>query len=87
MGMSNPVILAALYTELTGQAVDAVSLPEMRSLLITFVESQYSINSTVALRHLHLFMLDKKAFFPHYNGGKPRQYSSAGVTGFNFGLE
>lgn len=86
MTMRDPNILKMLHEDLTGQPANVYSVPELRNALVSFVDGQYALGTTTALRYLHKYMLSRKQFFPMYNGGKPVQYGSITSSSFNLGV-
>lgn len=84
--MRDPNILNMIHEDLTGKTAQANSLPELRNILISFVDGQYAMGTTTALRYIHKYMVQRKQFFPMYNEGKPVQYGTIAPT-FNLGVE
>jgi hypothetical protein len=83
--MRDTRMLALIHEDLTGQLPQTTSSIELRSTLVAFVDGQYALGTTTALRYIHNYMMSRIQFFPLYKGGKPIQYGSIGSS-FNLGL-
>lgn len=81
----DPRILNMIHEDLTGKPAQASSVPELRNMLIYFVDGQYAIGTTTALRYLHKYMVARPQIFTMYNGGKRREFGSIPAN-FNLGL-
>lgn len=79
-------ILAMVHEDLTGKLPQDENAFEIRNALISFVDGQYALGTTTALRYIHKYMVSRKQFFPLYNGGTPVQYGSID-SNFNLGVD
>lgn len=82
--LRDPRILNMIHEDLTGQPSQALSIPELKNTLISFVDGQYAIGTTTALRYIHSYMVSRAQVFALYNGGKRREFSMPGNS-FNMG--
>lgn len=84
-------VLSMIFEEMTNTPVpleikqSEYMLAELRNALISFIDSQFAIGTTTALRYFHKYMVARSQFFPKYNGGKPVQVSSIFDRTFNLG--
>lgn len=78
-------LLSAIHVDLLGQPATVANLPIIQGDIINHVEGQVAIGSTMALRYLHDYMIQRQKFFPMYNGGRPVQYGAI-TNDFNLGL-
>jgi hypothetical protein len=81
----DPRILNMVHEDLTGQPSQAQSAAELRNSLIAFIDGQYAMGTTTALRYIHTYMVARAQIFPMYNGGKRREFGNIG-SGFNLGV-
>lgn len=79
-------VLNFIHFDLVGSNAPSNNIAEIRNSIIAFIDSQYAIGTTTALRQLHLYMINHENVFNTYNGGKPRQFSGF-MPDFNLGVE
>jgi hypothetical protein len=86
--MSDRLVLSTIYQDLTGQDPQVTTTLELRESILSFTDGQVAVGTTMALRYLHDYMVQRKQFFPLYNDGKPIQYDGlfGGNSGFNLGV-
>lgn len=81
---SNDVnFLTMVHEELLNAPVSVNTLIELKTVIVSYIESQYTIGTTTALRHLHKYMVSREKFFPLYRGGQPLTYGKS--PNFNLG--
>lgn len=83
MNATDVNFLHMVHEEILNAPVSASTLVELKSTIVTYVESQYVIGTTTALRQLHKYMMSREKFFPLYRSGEPLTYGRS--TGFNLG--
>lgn len=76
-------VLGIIYEELINRPASGLSVPELRDAIVSFVEGQYTVGTTTALRQLHKYMDSRKNVFKAYNGGKPVDFGGNGFNGAN----
>ena len=83
--MNNP-LLTLVYEDLVGKPPQTRNILELRNALTAYVEGQVAIGTTTALRHLHLYMMQRPQVFTTYNGGKRPEFAGFGFSNsFNLG--
>lgn len=82
----HPQILAAIYEDLAGERPEETNPMMLRVSINAYVDSQYVLGTTQALRFLHMFMLQRPKIFVGYDGLR-RDYSITQGRGFNLGGE
>lgn len=84
----NPQILAMIYEDLLGKPPQFSSIAELQFAINSYVEGQYAIGTTTALRYLHVYMMQRPQIFKNYNGGKRPEFVGTGFQhSFNLGGE
>jgi hypothetical protein len=84
--LNNPSVLGMLYEDLAGKPSVFTNIYELKSAIIAFIDSQYAIGTTTALRYIHTYMVQRANIFNSYHGGIPMQYGSIGST-FDMGVK
>lgn len=84
--LRNPRMLTMIHEDLVGQPPNVHSVMELQNTITAFVDGQYAIGTTMALREIHTYMVQRSQIFTTYNGGKVVQYGGS-VSNFNLGVE
>jgi hypothetical protein len=82
--LRNLSVIAMVHEDLIGQPIQTQNIAELRNIINSYVDGQYAMGTTTALRYIHTYMVQRAQIFNTYNGGKPAQYGSIG-SGFNLG--
>lgn len=77
--------LIMIHEDLTGTPAPTQNAAELRSSLIAFVEGQYAMGTTMALRYIHTYMVSRPQIFTTYNGGKRVEYMNT-RSSFDLGV-
>lgn len=84
--LNNPNILMMIHEDLTGTRAQVTNIFELKNAINSFVDGQYAIGTTTALRYMHKYMIQRPQIFNSYHGGIPMQYGEV-KSNFNLGIE
>lgn len=78
-------VLNMIYEDLTASRSTASSYNELQHIIVNYVDTQFMLGTTTALRHLHKYMISRPQFFRIYNNGERKEYGRI-RDGFNLGV-
>ncbi|MNV43294.1 hypothetical protein D3C71_1350040 [compost metagenome] len=64
-------VLGMIHEDLLSKPANVTTLFEMQNNIVSYVQSQIMLGTTMYLRFLHTYMVQRQQLFPLYNSGKP----------------